>query len=243
MPRPPVKVAPVKPAGPPRALIGTVVVAAVAVIALIVWLAVRGGGDTSTAVGSPSTIAGGGGIQEPFPAKTGVPQIHLYEDFQCPGCGQLERTSGAAFTKAAADGKVQLTYTMMSFLDGNLRNDASSRAANAALCADDKGVFAAYHSAVYANQPQNEGDGWSDEQLVGFGTTAGISAADLPSFSSCVMKGTHLGYVEAMQNQANKDGVSGTPRIYLDGTELTDTEMGQLQTDPAALDAILAAHR
>ncbi len=232
--------APPPPAKAPTALIGAVVLAAVLLVGLVVYIATRSSVDPAVG-GSPSSLAGGGGIQVPAPADPDLPQVHLYEDFQCPGCGVLEATSGAAFTQAAEAGQIQLTYTLMSFLDGNLRNDSSSRAANAALCADDQGAFAAYHAEVYAHQPAQEGQGWTDDELVGFAGSAGISGAGLESFTSCLTQDTHGAYVEAMQAKANQDGITGTPRVFWDGTELTDQEMAALQRDPAALTAILAA--
>ena len=50
---------------------------------------------------------------------------------------------------------------MKNFLDDNLRNDSSTRAANAAFCASDAGKFQEFHNTIFPNQPATEGDGWS----------------------------------------------------------------------------------
>jgi protein-disulfide isomerase len=234
MPRQPVKTAPPPRSGPPVGLIGAVTVALVAVVAIVVYLAVRGSAGLEAA-GSANTLPEGGGVVVSDTAD--VPQVHLYEDFQCPWCGVLERSAGADLDAAAADGRIGLTVTVMSFLDSNLGNDSSTRAANAALCADDQGAFAAYRQQVFANQPEQEGTGWTDDQLVGFAEAAGV--ADMEAFGSCVESGTHDDYVTDMQERANQDGISGTPRLLIDGEAVTDDEMRALMNQPGALDQVL----
>ena len=71
-------------------------------------------------------------------------------------------------------GTARIVYYPLSFLDRQLGNDSSLRAANAAGCAQDAGAFAAYHDTVFANQPEREGDGYTDEELLQFGRDAGI---------------------------------------------------------------------
>lgn len=234
MARPPVKTAPPPKKGAPVGLIGAVTAAVVLVIALIVYLAVRGSGGLE-GTGSASSLPEGGGIV--VSDATGVPQVHLYEDFQCPWCGVLERAAGADLDAAAAEGRIGLTVTTMSFLDSKLRNDSSSRAANAALCADDQGAFTAYRAEVFANQPEREGTGWTDDQLLGFAEAAGVS--DLDAFRSCFESDRYGAYVDAMQERANRDGISGTPRLLIDGEPVSDEEMQALMYEPGSLDRIL----
>lgn len=234
MPRQPVKTAPPPRSGPPVGLIGAVTVALVAVVAIVVYLAVRGSAGLEAA-GSTNALPEGGGVV--VSDTTGVPQVHLYEDFQCPWCGVLERSAGADLDAAAAEGRIGLTVTVMSFLDGNLGNDSSSRAANAALCADDQGAFTAYRQQVFANQPEQEGTGWTDDQLVGFAEAAGVD--DLETFRSCFETGQHDDYVADMQERANQDGISGSPRLHIDGESVTDEEMQALMYEPGALEQIL----
>ncbi|MDO5738708.1 MAG: thioredoxin domain-containing protein [Ornithinimicrobium sp.] len=247
MPRPPAP--PVKPAptGPSLILIGGVVVLAVALIAVLVWTATRGG--DLDAQGSTSTLSDGGGISvgagADADAATGsdVFQIRVYEDFQCPWCGRLEASIGEALTTKAKSGEVTVTYQIMSFLDGGLGNDSSSRAANAALCADDAGAFVPFHAAVYAHQPAQEGAGYTDAQFLTWGKDVGLSGSALDTFTSCVSSGTHLDYVDDMQQRANKDGVTGTPTVVVNGDTLDNDELSKLLETPSSLDAILEAHR
>jgi protein-disulfide isomerase len=239
MPRPPApQVKPVRSGGPSPALIGGVVVLVVALVAVLVWAATRG--SDLDATGSSSTLPEGGGVSVGPGVDADVTQVQIYEDFQCPFCGILERSIGEQLTQMAEAGEINVTFTIMSFLDGNLGNDSSTRAANAALCADDAGVFVPFHASVYANMGE-EGQGYTDEQFVQWAQDAGLSGGELDSFRQCVADEPHMAYVEAMQERANRDGISGTPTMVVDGRTLGNEEMSQLMQDPGALEAVLGA--
>lgn len=245
MARPTAPVPPPPKSGPPVALIAAVVAVAVAIAAVVVYLVMRPDPvDTSSDDGA--AITGGASSANALPNAGGirvgdagddVPVVHIYQDYQCPWCGLLEQVSGPAFTQAALAGDIQLTYTLMSFLDSNLGTDHSVRAANAAMCADDQGAFVDYNAAVFAGQPAEEGDGWTDEQLVAFAEDSGV--ADIEAFTSCLEAGTHVDYVTDMQTRANQDGVSGSPHVFIDGTDLDNDQLGLLLEDPDAFPGLV----
>lgn len=167
-----------------------------------------------------------------------APPLEIYEDFQCPACAALERTYGTTIVKAAANDSVQLVYRPMTFLDANLGNDASLRATAAWGCAIDAGKTQEYHSAVFANQPANEGDGYTDELLKQIGADVGIQGADLETFTGCVDAATYQGWAQLSQDAASERGVSGTPTIFLDGDELP---RDALASEEALQEAIASA--
>ena len=132
-------------------LIGGVVVLVVVLVAALVWAATRGSGDLAS-TGSSSTLPEGGGVSMGPGTDADVPQLRMYEDFQCPWCGVLENSVGSALVQKIEAGEINVTYQIMSFLDGSLRNDSSTRAANAALCADDAGAFEAQLAPARADR-------------------------------------------------------------------------------------------
>lgn len=222
----------------PVALIGAVTAVVVALVAVVVYLGVRG--DGLDAQGGAGALPAGGGITITPDAPQDVTEVVVYEDFQCPFCGELERTSGEALVEAAEAGEIALTYVLMSFLDGALGNDSSARAANAAVCASDAGIFTPWHQAAFAAQPE-EGVGYTDEQLLGFARGAGLEEAELDAFSTCVQEGTYLDYVEDMQEAANRADVTGTPTVLVDGEPLDPARLQRLLTDPGSLPTVLEA--
>lgn len=241
MPRPPApQVTPNPSRGPSSVLVGAVVILVVALLAGLVWAATRGPSDLS-AEGPDNSLPEGGGVSLGPGPDADVPQLHVYGDFQCPWCGVLESSIGEAVQQKVDAREVNLTVTLMSFLDGRIPGEGSVRAANAALCADDADRFLPYYQRVYANQPE-EGGGWTDEQLVSFAEQADLTGADLEAFTSCVQDRSHEGYVNAMQERANRDGVTGTPRLFVDGTQISDAQMSGLMEDASTLDAVIDAH-
>jgi len=227
--------------GPNKAVLGGVI-ASLVIIGIVAAVIIGSRGSSpATAQGSAvpkgATGASGGIVANTGPVKAGAPTLDIYEDFQCPNCGELEKAFGSQFGAVAKSGEAKLVYHMMSFLDVRLNNDASSRAANAAACAADRGKFLPYHSAVYAGQPTSEGAGYTDAQLLQFGQTAGITGSDFTAFKTCVTSKAHRAYVDGVETASGKAGVTGTPTIKLNGKTL---DLSRLAKTPLA-DLIKAA--
>ena len=168
-----------------------------------------------TAGARPAGVQADGGIPTGTATK---PVVELYEDFQCPVCKQYEDAIGSDVRAAAANGKAKVVYHVLQFLDGNLNNDSSSRAANAAGCAQDQGVFVAFHDEVFKNQPATEGAGYTDDQLIAFGKTAAVP--DQTKFTACVKNQTFKDWATSVQAEGNARPVTGTPTFFVDGTKI-----------------------
>ncbi len=146
------------------------------------------------------------------------PVVDLYEDFQCPICKHFEDTIGATVEEQVAKGNIKVVYHPLHFLDDNLGNDSSFRAANASGCAQDQGKFVEFHDTVYKNQPSKEGAGYTDAQLIEFGRTAGVP--DMDTFTKCVQDQHFKGWVDAVAAQGQSAGITGTPTYLVDGKKI-----------------------
>lgn len=238
------KIAKATPKSGPNPVIIGAIIAVVVVLAVVVAIVIGNNGKSgtsTTASGNPIPAGvvggtGGGIFANATTAKSNAPTMDAYEDFQCPTCGELERTLGPQIRSLAGTGQIKLVYHMMSFLDANLGNDSSTRAANAAACAADAGKFLQYHAAVYAGQPTQEGAGYTNAQLTTFAKTAGITGTALTTWQSCATSAQHAQYVTDVETAAGKAGVTGTPTIKLNGVDITKT-----MTTPEALVATVKA--
>jgi protein-disulfide isomerase len=171
-------------------------------------------------------------------AAADAPVLEIWEDFQCPACGAVEEANGPGIAGLAADGTVQLVWRPTTFLDRNLGNDASERAVAAWGCAIDLGKSREYHDAVYANRPANEGDGFTDDQLIKFAGVAGIEGADLDTFRQCFDDRTYLNWSANSTDIFYSSNVAGTPYALLNGVELpTATLIDQAALEKAVSDA------
>ena len=161
--------------------------------------------------------------------------LTLYLDYQCPGCGQASVLIDPKLEALADRGEIELSYQMLHGLDNPYPGDHSLRAAIATTCSDQFGVFPEYSKIIFANQPAREGDGWTDEQLLEWAGQAGISGADLDSFSQCYADRATSDFVLGMQ-QAKPELVKATPSFTVNGTLVTFSS-----ADIASEDAVLAA--
>jgi len=227
--------------GPNPIVIGAVV-AAVLIVGVVVAILVGSGGKTgagSSGAADPKGVVAGdaGGLLANSTAKSNAPTLDLYEDFQCPTCGALEKAMGPTMASMARAGDIKLVVHTLSFLDDNLKNDSSKRSANAVACASDAGRFLEYHAAVFAAQPAQEGAGYTDAQLTEFASEAGITGAALTTWQKCTTSGQHNQYVADTQDAAGRAGINSTPTVMLNGKNITAT----LSTPEALVAAVKAA--
>jgi protein-disulfide isomerase len=220
-----------------RTVIGGVVAAVVLVVALVAVIVVQTS-RTSTAAGAavPANTTDGGNVV--VVGSAGAPvTVDLYEDLQCPNCKTFEDAAGGTLAQLVAAGTVQAHYHGMAFLDTGANDHYSTRALNAAavvLGTAGPDAFQTFHDLLYAHQPDESGSGLTDDQLLQYAAQAGASGAAVEQ----QIRDLHYGdWVTAVTDQASKDGVTGTPTVFVDGTKLTDLSAAGLTA------AVTAAQR
>ncbi len=222
--------------GSNRRLLAVLVV--LGIVAAIVVAVLIGGRNSDASAGGAASIADAGNSSdagEPAvprgalgfgqamvvgQAREGAPTLDIYEDPQCPMCGRFEAVFGETIRDLVESGQARLQVHTMSFLDVNLRNDSSRRAANAMFCAADEGAFAEYQTAVFQGQPDREGSGWTDAEFEQFATDVGLQDSALDSWRSCQESMKYLPHVQALQEASTQNGVRGTPTVHLNGAPL-----------------------
>ncbi len=193
---------------------------------------------SAAAVTPPNATSDGKAIViSPGVTKQGAPVVELFFDYQCPYCKLLETTYGGTLTSLAASGDIELHYRTMSFLDASLNNDASLRAGIAATCADTVGKYSEFHTEIYTEQPETEGEGYSDTALRdSIPAALGITGNDLTTFQSCYDKQSTKGFVTTMGDLGIQDLQSinnqvSTPTVHVNGKDLPVSDIGQVQPD------------
>jgi len=149
-------------------------------------------------------------------------KVVIYADPQCPICAQFEATVGDKVNEAIASGDIQVEYRIVSFLDDASTNDYSSRATNALMAVQDTAgpdVFAKYLQILYENQTPEGGPGHSDDQLIEYAVQAG---ADETKIRSQVEDKVYEQWVVNATEAMSKNGVTGTPTVFVDGKRLKD---------------------
>lgn len=227
-------------------LAGVLAVAVVVGLAFTVSQAIFRNAPTAEATRPPHATETHGiriETQDVEPAND-VPHLKIYEDPQCPGCASTEVAFGPAVLQLIDEGRITAEVITAHFLDANLGNDASERAANAAAAADAVGKYREFRVVMFDNQPDEVvgGPGYGEEQLrVDFPAVAGIEGDDLAKFQGLYDGRAFAGFVTESNDQFTRDNISSTP-TYKVGENILNffDESGQPVIEPTAEDLMRA---
>jgi protein-disulfide isomerase len=145
-------------------------------------------------------------------------KIDVYEDFQCPACGNYTRDiEPLIIENLVATGQVYYVFHNYPFLDGAGagNNGESDQAANASMCASEQNKFWEMHATIYANwNGENQGT-YADKRLTAFAEKVGL---DMDAFNACFEANKYKAEIQADFDGGNAVGVQGTPSIFVNGT-------------------------
>lgn len=159
--------------------------------------------------------------------------VHLYEDPRCPVCEEFEITGAAPELRAATIRRETRTqYTLASFLDDRVGGSGSKKAVNALRAALEAGKFAEYHDMLYANQPEESTDGFTDAYLLELaGRIEGLRG---PAFDSAVRTMKYRSFVVASEKAYERAGGEkepegpGTPTAVINDVRIPVEKSGLL---------------
>ena len=176
--------------------------------------------------------------------RAGTPTLTLYLDYQCPNCKSFEETFGPMLAQSAQAGDWTLQHKTMTFMDDNIGNTASTRAALGAACAADAGHYLDYSTQVYAHQAAAEvrgAEGYSDALLrAELPAAVGITGDALTAFQACYDGRATQDFVAGVNASAGADGVRGTPTLAINGTPVDFNAVTPFTPD--GLKAYILAH-
>jgi len=152
----------------------------------------------------------------------------MYEDFQCPYCGAIsgfmpnnaplmlalrgQDPNWTPFTPEIINNYVKNGDVLFVYRDFAFLGSESTRAAEAARCAEDQGKFWEYHDYLYGRQNGENQGTFSDQNLKSFAVNLGLNAT---AFNQCLDSGKHAQEVADSKIEATNAGVNGTPKGYI----------------------------
>jgi protein-disulfide isomerase len=222
--------------------IGVVIVAVLAVVGVLIFQQNKPAVDPKNYVANGITVSKDDALVQPLKmpkgeesdlptptdagAKKDAATVTVYLDFQCPGCKAFEDANSGMLKKLANEGSIVVNYKPVSFLDRmSSGNEYSTRSANLAACVIDNQPDKAMDlfNALYAQQPEENGNGRSDEQLLkvaekaGVDTSKKLKADPEQTVKSCVSDQTFKEFVEDSSQAALDDKVQSTPWVLING--------------------------
>jgi protein-disulfide isomerase len=211
--------------------IGVLVLLVIAVVLAVVFINQANKPKSLGDVKAPSTaqsVSDGGGIpvdKDGVAGKSnaGAVDVDLYYDYMCPNCGTFEKVNKDDLDALREDGTITFVMHPVAILNRlSQGTNYSTRSASAfATVADQEpGKVIQFHEALYANHPEENSTGLTDDQLKDYAVQAGVSQKVADQFS----KHTFADWVDAWTDRAGSDkalfnsqGGFGTPTIVIDG--------------------------
>ena len=143
-------------------------------------------------------------------------KINLVEfgDYQCPFCERFfQLTEPSIIQNLVNTGKVRFY-----FLDLTILGPDSQTLAQGAWCAQDQGLYYAYHDFIYSHQgPENTG--WATpaklKALVG-----NLSGLNTEQFTSCLDSQKYSSRVQQLTTLGQSLGVTGTPTVLVGNNQV-----------------------
>lgn len=208
------------------------------VVAIVVTLVNAGGrsdvADPGKPVVAPAGATANGALM--IGQASAPVRLEVFLDYMCPFCGRFERTNGADVERLVADGTVRLELYPLSFLDRTSAGTRySTRAANAVATVADRAPdrLLAFHTALFANQPEEGSRGPSDDEIGDLARRAGVPEDVVVTFT----EGTFEPWIVKFTEAAFASGISATPTVRINGSVFA----GDLYTAGALTKAVAAA--
>ncbi|MFD9120389.1 DsbA family protein [Streptomyces bottropensis] len=203
-------------------IVGASVLGVLGLAAVIGVVAANAGKDDADSAGpvvAPSGANGEDSLAIPVGDPGAKSTLSVWEDFRCPACKSFEDAYRSTIHELTEAGKLKVEYHLATLIDGNMGGSGSRKAANAAACAQNEGNFPAYHDVLYENQPPETNDDFADETKL-LDLAKKVDGLDTAPFRTCVEDGKHNSWVAKSNEAFQKGGFSGTPSVFLNGTNI-----------------------
>ena len=131
--------------------------------------------------------------------------VEEFSDFECPYCGEFAQNTMPQI-RQAFENKVRFVYRDFPL---SQIHESAQKAAEAAQCAHEQGLFWEFHDAMFANQGALD--------VPSLKVLAENAGADVEEFNACLDSGKNAWEVLLDVKDGNEAGVSGTPAFLING--------------------------
>ncbi|WP_405694213.1 thioredoxin domain-containing protein [Streptomyces sp. NBC_01185] len=167
----------------------------------------------------PVNTRGPGGHVVRYGDAAAAHVLSVYADLRCPYCKRMELDLGAVMERAADEGRFAIDHHFATFIDDAAGGSGSLEALAALGAAADEGQkpFMHYLRALYADQPSEEVDAFSDRATL-LRLADEVEALHTDAFRQKVMERTYLPWAAQVSAAFGTSGVRSTPTVLIDRT-------------------------
>jgi len=140
--------------------------------------------------------------------------IDEYSDFKCSYCARAAPTVHQIMDEYEGVVEVRFKHFPLAFHRG------ADKAAQAAECARDQGMFWEYHDSLFAKL-KNGVDTGTDKAMT---DTAAELGLDMQAFNPCLSSGEKKQIVDDHIEEGKRLGVTGTPTFFVDGQKIVGAQ-------------------
>jgi len=187
-------------------------------------------GEGFAAKTTPATKAGQEPVANVPEEGSDVIAIDMYVDYFCPICGAFEEANGEQIATWVESGAATVEIHPLAILDRVSQGTKySTRSANAAACVANfsPDQYYTFHTALFANRPDENTPGLTDDQLIKLATESKVT--NVAKIDTCITDQTFKTWVADAKDRAltgpipnsDVDAVSGTPTIIVNGVKYT----------------------
>lgn len=155
--------------------------------------------------------------------------VRVYSDYMCPACAQFEQRTAEYLASAKDERDITLEQVPIAILNRfSEGTEFSSRSASAAFCVAeaDPAQFFDFNQAMFAAQPPEGTAGLTNEEMLDIAKR--FIPAD-PEMDACITEAEYASYADAVTDEANQDGVGGTPTVWVDGEPVEQRSVEGIQ--------------
>ncbi|MBI0296432.1 DsbA family protein [Streptomyces sp. PRKS01-29] len=174
---------------------------------------------------TPAHSSGPGGTTVVIGEAGAGHTLDVYEDVRCPPCATFDQEVGPTIAKDIKAGKYKVSFHFAAILDKNMGGSGSTKALSALGAALDVSTdaFLDYKAALMSSKyhPEESKDSYADYNRLLTVSQEVYALKTNASFREAVRAGTYDPWAKKMTADFDASGVSGTPTVKLDGSQLT----------------------
>ncbi|WP_240812535.1 thioredoxin domain-containing protein [Streptomyces sp. DASNCL29] len=174
---------------------------------------------------TPAHSSGPGGTTVVIGEAGAKHTLDVYEDLRCPPCASFDQAVGPTIAKDIKAGKYKASFHFAAILDKNMGGSGSANALSALGAALDVSpdTFLDYKAALMSskNHPEESEDSYADDDQLLAVSQEVYALKTNASFREALREGTYDPWAKKMIADFDASGVSGTPAVKLDGSQLT----------------------